>query len=238
MNQNNLAIPGSIVVAGIIIAGAIILSGGGGGTATTGTGGTDTTGTAPEPLSTEEALKLAAIQPGDHVRGDRNADVYILEFSDPECPFCKQFHTTLQQVMTEYNGQIAWVYRNFPLASLHRKAPREAEALECAGDLAGNDGFWAYTDRLYEITPSNDGLLDTQLPEIAQFVGIDPNAFQTCLDSGKYTTEVQKDFDNAIALGGQGTPHSLIIAGDEIVPIPGAQPFENVKSQLDRLLNQ
>lgn len=228
-----LAIPGAIVIAGIFIALAIIFSGSGSGTpapqADNNNGGNGQ-------LSNEERLELAAMQKDDHVRGNRDADVYILEFSDTECPFCKRFHTTMQQVMEEYDGEVAWVYRHFPLAQLHPTAPREAEALECANELGGEDAFWAYTDAVYEQTPDSAPLPDEQLGTIAGEVGLDVATFTTCLNSGKYTAEVQKDFDNAVALGGRGTPHSLIVAGDTIIPINGAQPFSVVKASLDSVL--
>ena len=230
-SQSSLGTPLAIVLAGVIIAGAIMFSGDGVSAPVAGTNPQQ-----PEQKSQKELLKLAEIQPGDHVRGNPNAEVYILEFSDTECPFCKRFHETMQQVMSEYNGEVAWVYRHFPLAQLHRKAQREAEATECAAKLGGEDIFWAYTDRVYEITPSNDGLEDSKLTEIAVELGLDVAKFTECLDSGEMADEVKKDFDNAVALGGTGTPHSLIVTKDAVIPIRGAQPFDVVKSSLDAVL--
>jgi len=101
-----------------------------------------------------------------------NAPVKIVEFSDTECPFCKRFHTTMQQVVKDSNGQVAWVYRHFPLDQLHSKARKEAEATECAAELGGNEKFWAYLNRLMEVTPANDGLDLAELPVIAAYVGL------------------------------------------------------------------
>ena len=229
---NNLAVPISIILAGILVAVAIVFSGSGGKIA-------DNDGNNQPTGSTNEGrLELVQMQEDDHVLGNRDAKIYVLEFSDTECPFCKKFHDTMNQIVEEYNGEVAWVYRHFPLDTLHSKARKESEALECANELGGNDGFWAYTNRLYEITPSNDGLALSALPEIAEYVGLNRTSFEACLNSGKYAEEVQKDFDNAVALGGRGTPHSLIIYGDEIVPINGAQPFTTVKGSIDALLNK
>ncbi len=110
----------------------------------------------------------------DHIRGSANAKVVIVEYSDTECPFCKNFHSTMKQIMAKYeaDGSVAWVYRHSPLAQLHPKAEHEAQALECAFEQGGNDKFWAYTDRIYEVTTSNNTLDVLQLPAIASFVGL------------------------------------------------------------------
>ncbi len=99
-----------------------------------------------------------------------------------------------------------------------------------------NDAFWAYIDRLFEITPTNNGLAASQLPEIADYVGLDVSKFQECLDSGKYANKIQQQIQQAQAAGGRGTPHSIIISGDQKIPIQGAQPIESVKALIDSLL--
>ena len=172
----------------------------------------------------------------DWGKGDKNAKISIVEYSDTECPFCKRFHATMQQVLADYEGDVNWVYRHFPLTSLHSKAIREAEATECAGEQKGNDGFWAYIDRMFEITPANNGLQDSQLPEIAQYVGLDVGKFQECLDSGKYKDKIQDQIAEAQKTGARGTPYSVIISGDQNIPIPGALPYEQVKAMLDPLI--
>lgn len=181
-------------------------------------------------------IVIQPVSKDDWIKGDKNAKVSIIEFSDTECPFCKRFHATMQQVLAEYDGQVNWVYRHFPLTSLHSKASREAEATECAGEQKGNDGFWAYIDRLFEITPSNNGLQDGQLSEIAQYVGLDVDKFNECLESGKYKNKIQNQINEAQKAGARGTPYSVIIVGDQNIPIPGALPYEQVKATLDSLI--
>ena len=110
------------------------------------------------PKTSDDSRNVRQVTDSDHLRGDPKAKVKVVEFSDLECPFCKRFHVTMQQVIEEYDGKVAWIYRHFPLDSLHSKARKEAEASECAAELGGNDGFWAYIDKLFEITPSNNGL--------------------------------------------------------------------------------
>lgn len=172
----------------------------------------------------------------DYVRGNRDAQISVIEFSDLECPFCKRFHPTMQRVVEEYGGKVNWVYRHFPLTSIHPKAPKEAEAAECAGELGGNDGFWAYIDRLFEITPSNNGLDLSQLPQIAQDVGLNRQKFEECLNSGKYAQKVQDQYNQATAAGGRGTPYSVVVSGDRKIPVSGAVPFEQIKAVIDPLL--
>lgn len=194
------------------------------------------TAPSPTPTNTGEINIAPVDKDNDWIKGDKNADISIIEFSDLECPFCKRFHATMQQVVADYDGKVNWIYRHFPLTSLHSKAPKEAEATECAGEQGGNDAFWAYTDRLFEITPANNGLDASQLPVIADYVGLDVNKFNECLDSGKYAKKVQEQSKQAQAAGGRGTPYSVIIAGDQKIPIPGALPIDSVKSLIDSLL--
>jgi len=181
-------------------------------------------------------IQVAGVTDQDHIRGKKDAKVAIIEFSDLECPFCKRFHESMKQVHTAYGDKVAWVYRHFPLDSLHPKARKEAEATECAAELGGNDGFWKYIDRLIEVTPSNNQLDLAQLPIIAKEVGLDQGKFTTCLNSGKYAKKVQEHTDQAVAAGGNGTPYSVILVGDQKIPVNGAVPFEQLKSMIDSVL--
>lgn len=162
----------------------------------------------------------------DHFRGPKDAKIVLVEYSDTECPFCKMFHNTLLQVVKEYPNDFAWVYRHFPIAQLHSKAAKEAEAMECAAELGGNDGFWKYMDRLMEITPSNNGLDTLELPKIATFVGLDEAKFKDCLASGKYADKVNKEIAEAQEIGAQGTPYSVLIFDGQKYEIGGFVPFD------------
>ncbi len=199
--MSKLAVPGAIVLAGIIVAGAIYM------TKAPSTGidkGTDIV---------KPKISLRAVTNDDHILGSPNADIFIVEYSDTECPFCKRFHVTLQSLMNTYgkDGKVAWVYRHFPLVQLHKKAPKEAEATECAAELGGKTAFWDYINRIYEITPANDGLATAKLYDIAKELKLDTVKFKNCLDTGKYAEKVQADYDDAVSAGGRGTPHSVIV---------------------------
>lgn len=231
----------TITVGFFILLGIVMNGGDGTSSIASATAGTNPAPVAPTPPppsrpTTPTNIVVQPVTAEDHVKGDRNAKISIIEYSDLECPFCKRIHPTIQQLVDDYDGQINWVYRHFPLASLHSKAVREAEATECANELAGNDGFWAFTDRLFEITPANNGLQDSQLTDIAQFIGLNTTAFETCLNSGKYTSHVQSDVAQAQAAGGRGTPYSVIVANGENIPVSGAVPISQFKAIIDPLL--
>lgn len=188
---------------------------------------------APQPSG---EIRLTPVTDKDWILGKKNAKISVVEFSDTECPFCKRFHPTMQELIKKYPNNVNWVYRHFPLTSIHPKAPKEAEAAECAGELAGNDGFWKYVDRLFEVTPSNNGLDLSQLPQIAEDVGINRKKFENCLNSEKYAQKVQDHASDAIAAGAKGTPYSVIVSGDQKIPVSGAQPLSAFTTIIDELL--
>jgi protein-disulfide isomerase len=106
---------------------------------------------------------MAPVTDKDHIKGDISAPVKIVEYSDLECPFCKRFHTTMQDVVKSYDGKVAWVFRQFPLAQLHPKAVKEAEAAECVASLGGNAAFWKFIDKVEEVTPGNNKLDEAKI---------------------------------------------------------------------------
>ncbi len=237
-DNQKMLIPGAIVLAAVIIGGAVLLRGQ--------PAGSPSTNKAEQAqiVGSQNASQLESIRPidnQDHILGNPSAPVKIVEFSDTECPFCKRFHMTMQQIMQEYgrDGKVMWVYRHFPLEQLHSRAPHEAEATECAAELGGNDGFWRYMDRLFVVTPSNNGLDPEELLRIAEFVGISRENFKDCLQSGKFKNRVARDYQDAVASGGQGTPYTIVIASDGTkYPIVGALPYEQIKSVIDTALNK
>lgn len=176
----------------------------------------------------------------DHVRGSRDAGILLFEYSDLECPFCKRFHPTAKQIVDEYKGQVAWVYRHFPLDQIHSKADKEAEAVECANELGGQDAFWKLTDKIFEVTPANNGLNLDDLPKLAAEVGLNQNTFKTCLDSGKYATHVEEDYQGGIKAGITGTPGNILLdtKTKKTILIPGALPFDQFKQSIDGMLKE
>lgn len=232
MNER-YSVPGAILLAGALIAGAIVftqvrLPA----SRTPDTSPTPTAAQAvPSPTATPEIVVRPVDAARDHIRGTETASVTLVEYSDLECPFCKTFHRTLLQAMQDSDGKIRWVYRHFPITQLHAKAPKEAEAAECAGEQGK---FWEYVDRVFEVTPSNDGLDPKELPVIARGVGINLTKFEECLASGRYAALVREDLADSARAGARGTPHTVILGPKgEKVPFCGAQPYANLKQAID-----
>ncbi len=190
---------------------------------------TDTSVTPPPtPTTTLEYVEVSADD--DTVKGDPNAPVTIIEFSDYECPFCTRFWSdTLPQITKEYidTGKVKHVYRDFPLG-FHTSAQKAAEASECAGD---QDMYWEMHDKLYK---NNNALAVSDLKGYAAELGLDTDAFNTCLDSGKYEDEVKSDMADGEAAGVTGTP-GFFINGKKLV---GAQPFSAFKQIIDTELGE
>jgi len=175
----------------------------------------------------------------DHIRGNPDAPVALVEFSDFECPFCKAFHGTVKRLVNESGGQLKWVYRHFPIEELHSKARKEAIASECAAELGGNDAFWKFADRFFELTPSNNRTdIDTVLPRIASEIGLDKARFASCVASGRHDLRVAEDIREATVTGGRGTPWSILVSKTgKTYPLSGAQPYAAVK-QLVKLVRK
>lgn len=175
----------------------------------------------------------------DHIYGNPEAAISIIEYSDFECPFCKRFHSTPKELVQAYAGKVNWVYRHFPLAFHNPGAQKQAEASECAHELGGNDAFWKYSDAIYARTQSNGkGFPLTQLSPLATEIGLDGETFRQCLDSGKYAARVQEDLDEGARIGVTGTPASILLNNQtgETRFKGGAQPVAAFKTDIEGML--
>lgn len=195
---------------------------------------------APAAAPERAATEISPVTEADYIRGNPNAPIMIVEYSDYDCPFCKQFHDTMKRVMDEFgvNGQVAWVYRQYPIVQLHPNAPRISEAALCVGELAGQNGFWTFSDLVFSERDLNAPTNMTRLNEFAVTAGADGAAFESCLASGRHAATVQATLADGAAAGIQGTPHSVIIAGDQRAPISGAQPYEVIRGIVATLIDQ
>jgi protein-disulfide isomerase len=173
---------------------------------------------------TTDGSKIAKVDKSDHIRGDSNAKITMIEYSDFECPFCARFQDTVEQVLAEYKGQVRLVYRHFPL-SFHPSAQKAAEASECAAD---QDSFWEMHDKLFELNGAKN-LGVASIKKAALDLGLNSGEFDDCLDSGKYAEEVQKDYQDGLAGGVSGTPGTFV----EGEYIAGALPYASVKAIID-----
>lgn len=224
-NKNNISVPLAIVLAGAMIAGAVYL------------GGRTPLPEGRNPAKTE-LPDIESVGSADKIFGNKEAQVIVVEYSDLECPFCKVFHNTMHQIVDEYKGKIAWVYRHYPIKELHTRATREAEASECAYEQGGSVIFWKYIDQVFATTGTNDTLDPLELPKIAGSLGLNTEVFNTCLNTGKYAAKVQEDVKKAVEAGARGTPYSVILKnGVEVDTINGAEPITSIKIKLDKALS-
>ncbi len=174
----------------------------------------------------------------DHIYGNPDAEVSLIEYSDFECPFCKRFHVTAKEVVDSYEGRVNWVYRHFPLAFHNPGAQKQAEASECAGALGGNDAFWRYSDKIYERTRSNgNGFPLSGLLPLAEEIGLDTEEFRVCLETGKFAGRVLEDYNDGTNIGITGTPGNVLRNNrtGKVVVRAGAVPAANLKNALDVL---
>lgn len=234
-SSSSIAIPIAIVAGFGLIALAIYFSGIGGQTATSQP--TNTNGAAGDVVAKG---KIRPVDSTDHIKGNPNAPILVVEYSDYDCPFCKLFHETMTRIMDEYGvgGNVAWVYRQFPIAQLHPNSERISQAALCVGDLGGNDAFWNYTDLIFAERDVNEPTNISKLPEYAEKVGVNKDALITCLDSGKNKTVLNDSLRDGAQAGIQGTPQSFVIVGNQMAAIEGAQPYAVVKQIIDNLLGQ
>lgn len=217
----------------------------GGGTAATTSPDSSASGATPEGTPsaaqpTPQPVVAAASADDDPYWGPVDAPVTIIEFSDFQCPFCQRFFDqTLPQIKQQYEGQVKFVYRDFPISSIHAWAQKAGEAAECADDQGK---FWEYHDLIFENqsalnttlqTEGLNGVLDT-FKSYAADLGLDSAEFNDCLDSGKHTSEVQKDLQDGQAAGVTGTP-GFFING---VHVKGAQPFSVFQQVIDAALTE
>ena len=165
----------------------------------------------------------------DPFLGDKKAPVTIVEFSDFQCPYCARFRQqTFDQIKQEYidTGKVRFVYRDFPLSSIHPMAQKAAEAAECADE---QDKFWEYHDGIFANQAS---LSIDNMKKWAKDLGLDSSKFNSCLDSEKYANEVRNDLSDATKTGGQGTPYFLV--GN--TQLSGAYPFEAFQQAIESQL--
>ncbi len=173
----------------------------------------------------------------DHIRGNKDAKITMVVYSDTECPFCKRFHTTMLQLMKLYPNDIRWIYRHYPIDGLHPKARNESEALECAAALGGEEKFWEYLDQMMEITPANNGLPAEELPKIADRLKLDVSKFNDCLKQSPHASKIQSQVEDAERIGADGTPHTILITPDgQKYPIKGYVDVTTLSKAVKQIL--
>jgi len=219
--KSSATIPLAIIFGGIVIAIAVYVS-------------------MPKLPGGTSAGNPALVRPvgtNDHILGNPAAKVMIVEYSDFDCEFCKSFDDTMHQIIANAgtNGNVAWVYREFPLSEIHPNAMKNAEAAECVAQVAGNDAFWKFKTILF----ANQPIDPSQYGTYAQTAGISDTAFATCFSDAAQNVDarINADRQNALDVGAQGTPYSLIlIAGKAPVVMNGGYSYDAAKALVDQAL--
>ena len=177
-----------------------------------------------QPIATAQNF---AITKSDHVRGNFNAPITLVEYSDFECPFCEKIYPTFKKILNDYPDQVRLVYKHFPLG-FHPNAQKAAEASECANEQGK---FWEYHDLIFE--KQSGGLSLINFKQWAGDLGLNTKKFNNCLDSSKYAQKVQTDATDGQSRGVNGTPATFV--NGQLVS--GAVPYESFKPIIDQLLN-
>ncbi len=236
-----LGLVGGILVlctAGFFILLSIMLKGGTG--LSLGAGSAAPSAAAPSPSAAAAAPSAApdavgevkAVSADDHIRGPKDAELTLIEYSDFQCPFCSRFHPTMEQLMNDpaYKGKVRWVYRHFPL-SFHPNALPAANAAECASEQGK---FWEFADGLFNAQDSEG---DAFYGQLADKLGLNRGKFDSCYSSKKYNARITADQSSGSTAGVNGTPGTIIVnkKGDKQL-VPGAVPYEQLKAMVDQAL--
>jgi len=218
--DKNFYLPAAILIAAFVIGGSLVYS------ANMQKGGT---GNTVNPPVIDGSRVEFTITEQDHIRGNPDAEVTLVEFSDLQCPFCRSFHPTVQQALEEYGDTIRWVYKHFPLDNIHPEARPAAEAAECVWKQKGDEGFWAFADKVFE---EQDRIGSTLYREVAESLGMDIAKYDTCVSQRTYEDKVEQDYQQGLRAGVTGTPGSYVNG----IPVKGAVPYATLKAAIDQAL--
>ena len=218
--DKNFYLPAAILIAAFVIGGSLVYS------ANMQKGGT---GNTVNPPVIDGSRVEFTITEQDHIRGNPDAEVTLVEFSDLQCPFCRSFHPTVQQALEEYGDTIQWVYKHFPLDNIHPEARPAAEAAECVWKQKGDEGFWAFADKVFE---EQDRIGSTLYREVAESLGMDIAKYDTCVSQRTHEDKVEQDYQQGLRAGVTGTPGSYVNG----IPVKGAVPYATLKAAIDQAL--
>jgi protein-disulfide isomerase len=194
-----------------------------------------------EQKTREIAKRVPAVDlKSDHVRGSPAAAVSLIEYTDLECPFCKQFHPTPKALVERYGGRVNWVMRNLPLPIHGEAARKEALAAECVARSAGNEAYWRFVDAVFANTRSNgNGLPQEHSAEkLARDAGANESALRQCMSDPAMAAHIDRETAQATSAGATGTPTTIVRnnANGESEAVVGAVPQEVLAREIDRLL--
>jgi protein-disulfide isomerase len=205
-NGEKMAIPIAIVLAGLLIAGSLYL-----------VAKEKTTPTSTNNPSNQDqpTFSIPPVSDSDHILGNPEASVVLVEYSDLECPYCKDFHKTATELLGTYgkSGEFAWVYRHFPLQEIHPNAPVLALISECIATLSTEAMFWNFIDTVFA-GPVEERFDLARIPTLIAEYGITNTSMENCqnAEDSPQKKRVTQDVSDALASKGRGTPHNVLIA--------------------------
>lgn len=215
-------LPGSILVAAFLIAGALVYNVG-------------ARNLAPQPANLAAVAVNKDLTDDDVILGNVDAPVTLVEFGDYQCPFCGRFFAQVEpKIREEYikTGKVKMVYRDF--AFLGPESVDAAMASQCAAE---QKKFWEYHDGLYNAEvldgkEHNGNLSEIFFKSLASSLGLERNRFDSCLSSKKYFKEIEKDYNDGLVAGVTGTPTSFVNGR----ALSGAVPYEQVRAAIEEAL--
>lgn len=173
------------------------------------------------------------------LQGNADAPIYLVEYSDYECPFCSKFHDTPKQIVNNSNGKVAWAWKHFPLTQIHQNARPASIAAECISKLAGPEKFWQFSDMLIlNQTKLTANLYKTEAAKL----GVNAVAFNTCINDATIAAIVDKETSEGESLGVSGTPSTFVVRNENgklviLENINGALPKETVEAIVAKYSN-
>lgn len=213
----------AILLAGVLIAGAIVF---------VNLNPAQPAVVAGEPTS---EVNVSPVTEADHLRGNAEAPIILIEYSDFQCPFCARIHPDLARIVDESNGGIAWVYRHLPLNSIHPEAMSAAIASECIAKQLGSEGFWQFADAIFA---DQDSMSAAAYVALAGRLGANVQEFSACTVSGEFDERIATHALEASQNGGTGTPFTVVVKGDLQVPVSGALPYAQLKAVINSVKNR
>lgn len=179
---------------------------------------------------------IAAVLKDTYIRGDKDATIVWVEYSDLECPFCKRLHDTgaIKNLEAKYGSKMAFVFKHYPLP-FHASALPAALSAECVGEIGGSTKYYAFIEGVFAKGSPTQDLMDGVLKDI----GVDAKKVKSCVDSGKFKDKVSaQQSEGSSKFSVNGTPGNVLIntKTGKYEVVSGAQPEANFDAAITRLL--
>lgn len=177
-----------------------------------------------------------AVSPEDHIIGNPSAPIAVIEYSDIDSAYGKKLQLTMEQLMTDYanGGKVAWVYRNFPLASISGNSAMHALAAECATSISTPGMFFRFIDALNAAAPNTVTFNPKNYGSIVAQLSLPEDKFNACMSAKTFEAKIHADYDNAIAAGATEAPYIVLqVQGEKPRAIHGAPPYKALKEIID-----